>query len=54
MNIIREAVEHLFNVGWESGAGGPFGGQGVGLFLSWDFTGDQEPEKRFWEWFDTT
>ena len=39
---------------WETSTLGPLGRESIGLLLGWDLTSDQEPEKRLWEWLNTT
>jgi len=47
------AVEKLLNELWHVRAGSPLSGQALDLSLSWDLTGQEEPEDTFWEWLLT-
>jgi len=46
-----EVVEHLNNVSWQVSGGGPLLRQLFDFSFGWDLSGNQQPEKTFWEWF---
>ncbi len=45
MEVVRTAVNELFDKFGNVGTGGPFGRQLTDLLLAWNFSSEQEPEE---------
>jgi hypothetical protein len=54
VEVAWAAVDELLDELWNIGAGSPLSREIADLLLTWDLTGQKEPEETFWEWLLAT